>query len=93
MYVDDILLSGDGEEQRLAIIEQPKEWFETVDLGDARFLQGMGIRRKVNAGTILFTKEAYESDSTVKTEGVALWFTTFPARMVGHTACLSTGEV
>lgn len=37
------ILSGNNEEQVLTIIEQVREKFETVILGDARFLLGMGI--------------------------------------------------
>ncbi|CAB1106814.1 unnamed protein product [Ectocarpus sp. CCAP 1310/34] len=36
-----------------------KERFETVDLGDAKFILGMAIHRNRDAGTILLTQEAY----------------------------------
>ncbi|CAB1109880.1 unnamed protein product [Ectocarpus sp. CCAP 1310/34] len=41
------------------VISQLKERFETVDLGDAKFLLGMVIQRHLNAGTLLLTQEAY----------------------------------
>ena len=43
LYVDDILLSGSDDEKVLQVIEKLKDRFETVDLGDAKFLPGMGI--------------------------------------------------
>ena len=52
MYVDDILFSGHDENKVTMIIEQLKERFDTVDLGDARFLLGMEIQRNIDAGTI-----------------------------------------
>ena len=45
VYVDDIMLSGSNEEYVLTIIEQPKDRFDTADLGDAKFLLGLGIQR------------------------------------------------
>ena len=54
VYVDDIMLSGDDEERVLKIIEHLKERFETVDLGDARFLLEIGIQRNVK--TILLRR-------------------------------------
>ena len=57
VYVEGILLSGDDEEQVFTIVEQLKERFETVDLGDARFFLGMRIQRNINAGTIILTQE------------------------------------
>ncbi|CAB1100998.1 unnamed protein product [Ectocarpus sp. CCAP 1310/34] len=36
-----------------------KERFETVDLGDAKFILGMAIHRNRDTGTILLTQEAY----------------------------------
>ena len=36
-----------------------KERFETVDLGEAKFILGMAIQRNLEAGTILLTQEAY----------------------------------
>ena len=59
VYVDDILFTGTDEDQVSTTIEQLKERFDTVDLGDARFLLGMAIQRNVDAGTILLTQEAY----------------------------------
>ena len=59
VYVDDIMLSGSNEEYVLTIIEQPKDRFDTADLGDAKFLLGLGIQRNVNAGTILLTQDSY----------------------------------
>ncbi|CAB1120460.1 unnamed protein product [Ectocarpus sp. CCAP 1310/34] len=59
VYVDDILLTGTNEELVSTIIEQMKERFETVDLGDAKFIVGMAIHRNRDAGTILLTQEAY----------------------------------
>ena len=43
----------------MTIIEQLKERFDTMDLGDAKLLLGLGIQRNVNAGTILLTQDAY----------------------------------
>ena len=43
----------------LSIVDQLNERFETVDLGGARFLLGMGINRDRAAGTILLEQEAY----------------------------------
>ena len=57
VYVDDILSSGDDEGQVFTSIGQLKEKFETVDLGDATFLLGMGIQRDVNTGTIIVPQE------------------------------------
>ena len=59
VYVDDILFTGTDEDQVSTTIEQVKERFDTVDLGDARFLLGMPIQRNVDAGTIFLTQEAY----------------------------------
>ncbi|CAB1118547.1 unnamed protein product [Ectocarpus sp. CCAP 1310/34] len=59
VYVDDILLTGEGENKVLSIVDQLNERFETVDLGGARFLLGMGINRDRAAGTILLEQEAY----------------------------------
>ncbi|CAB1099484.1 unnamed protein product [Ectocarpus sp. CCAP 1310/34] len=59
VYVDDILLTGAKEELVTTIIEQMKERFETVDLGEAKFILGMAIQRNLEAGTILLTQEAY----------------------------------
>ena len=59
VYVDDIMLSGGDEEYVLTIAEQLEERFDTVDLGDAKFLLGLRIQRNVNAGTILLTPDAY----------------------------------
>ena len=70
VYVDDILLSGDDDEQVLTVIKKLKDGFETVDLGDARFLLGMGIERNVNAGTIILTQETY-AKTVVETFGMA----------------------
>ena len=52
------MLSGSDEEYVLTIIKQFRERFDTVDLGDAKFLLGLGIQRNVNAGTILL-QDAY----------------------------------
>ena len=43
VYVGDIMLPGSDEEYVLTIIEQLKERFDTVDLGDAKFLLGLAI--------------------------------------------------
>ncbi|CAB1114301.1 unnamed protein product [Ectocarpus sp. CCAP 1310/34] len=59
VYVDDILLTGEGENNVLSTVDQLNERFETVDLGGARFLLGMGIDRDRAAGTILLEQEAY----------------------------------
>ena len=59
VYMDDIMLSGSNGEHTLTIMEQLKERFDTVDLGDAKFLLGLGIQRNVNAGTILRAQDAY----------------------------------
>ena len=53
------MLSGSNGEHTLTIMEQLKERFDTVDLGDAKFLLGLGIQRNVNAGTILRAQDAY----------------------------------
>ena len=53
LYVDNILLSGSDGEKVLQVVEKLKDRFETVDLGDAKFLLGMGIHRNVHAGTII----------------------------------------
>ena len=59
VYVDDIELSGSDEEYALTIIEQLKERSGTLDLGDTKFLIGLGSQRNVNAGTIVLTQNAY----------------------------------
>ena len=59
VYMDDIMLSGSNGEHTLTIMEQLKERFDTVDLGDAKFLLGLGIQRNVHAGTILLKQYAY----------------------------------
>eukprot|EP00752_Nemacystus_decipiens_P002677 g2503.t1 len=59
VYVDDILLTGTNEDLVTTIIAQMKERFETVDLGDAKFILGMAIQRNLDAGTILLTQESY----------------------------------
>ncbi|CAB1121335.1 unnamed protein product [Ectocarpus sp. CCAP 1310/34] len=59
VYVDDILLTGTNAELVSTIIELIKERFETVDIGDAKFILGMAIHRDRDAGTILLTQEAY----------------------------------
>ncbi|CAB1115713.1 unnamed protein product [Ectocarpus sp. CCAP 1310/34] len=61
VYVDDILLTGEGENKVLSKVDQLNERFETVDLGGVRFLLGMGINRDRAAGTILLEQEAYIS--------------------------------
>ncbi|CAB1111421.1 unnamed protein product [Ectocarpus sp. CCAP 1310/34] len=61
VYVDDILLTGEGENKVLSIVDQLNERFETVDLGGARFLLGMGINRDRATGTILLEQEVYTS--------------------------------
>ena len=43
VYVGDIMLPGSDEEYVLTIIEQLKERFDTVDLGDAKSLLGLAI--------------------------------------------------
>ena len=59
MYVDDILFSRHDENKVTTIIEQLKERFDTVDLGDARFLLGMAIPRNIDAGTISLSQTTY----------------------------------
>ncbi|CAB1119293.1 unnamed protein product [Ectocarpus sp. CCAP 1310/34] len=59
VYVDGILFTGTNEDLVTTIISQLKERSETVDLGDAKFLLRMAIRRHLNAGTLLLTQEAY----------------------------------
>ena len=59
VYVDGIPFTETNEDQVSTTIEQLKERFDTVDLGDARFLLGMAIQRNVDAGTIFLTQEAY----------------------------------
>ena len=59
LYVDDILLSGSDDENVLQIIEKLKDRLETVDLGDAKFLLGMGTHRNVHAGTMVLSQETY----------------------------------
>ena len=59
VYVDDILFSGHDEKKVTTIIEQLKEWFDTVDLGDVRFLLGMAIQRNIDAGTISLSQTTY----------------------------------
>ena len=58
-YVDDILFTGTDEDEVPTTIKQPKERFDTVDVGDARFLLRMAIPRDVHAGTIRVRQEAY----------------------------------
>ena len=70
LYVDDILLSGSDSEQVSGVIEKPKDRFETVDLGNAKFLLDIGIHRNVNAGTIIFSQETY-ARTTLETYGMA----------------------
>ena len=55
LYVDDILLSGSGGEKVLQVIKKLKNRFKTMDLGDAKFLLGMGMHRNVHAGTIILS--------------------------------------
>lgn len=57
--MDDTLFSGTDENQASTTIEQLMERFDTVDLGDARFLLGMGIQRNIDAGTIVLTQETF----------------------------------
>ena len=60
MYVDDILFSGSDEDLvMMTVIEQLKERFDTVYLGDAMFLLGMAIERNIDAGEILFSQNTY----------------------------------
>ncbi len=59
VYVDDILLSGSDEAQVMRVVEQLKERFDTVFLGDAQFLLGMALERNVDAGTIFLSQETY----------------------------------
>ena len=59
VYVDDILFSGHDENRVTTIIEQLKKRFDTVDLGDARFLLGMTIQRNIDAGTISLSQATY----------------------------------
>ena len=67
LYVDDILLSGSDDEKVLQVIEKLKDRFETVDLGDAKFLLGMGIHRNVHASTIILSqgKTVVQYSSTI----------------------------
>ena len=58
-YVDDILLTGKNKELVCTVIEQMKERFETVNLGDAKFVLGMSIQRNRDAGTLLLSQKAY----------------------------------
>ena len=55
LYLDDILLSGSDDENVLQA-----DRLETVDVGDAKFLLGMGIHRNVHAGTIILPQETYD---------------------------------
>ena len=48
VYVDDILFTGTDEDQVSMTIDQLKKRFDTADLGDAKFLLGIAIRRNVN---------------------------------------------
>ena len=46
--MDDILFTGTDEDQVSMTIDQLKKRFDTADLGDAKFLLGIAIRRNVN---------------------------------------------
>ena len=70
VYVDDIKLSGSDDEYMLTIIKKHEERFDTVHLGDATFLLGLGIHRNVNAGTILLPQDAY-SEAVLDKFGMA----------------------
>ena len=70
LYVDDIMLSGSDDEKVLQLIEKLKDRFETVDLGDATFLLGMGIHRNVHAGTFILSQETYVR-TILETNGMA----------------------
>ena len=70
LYVDDILLSGSDDENILQVIEKLKDRFETVDLGNAKFLLGMGIHRNAHAGTIILSQETY-AKTLLETYGMA----------------------
>ena len=52
--------SGSDDENVLQAVEKLKDRLETVDLGDAKFLLGMGIHRNVHAGTIILPQETYD---------------------------------
>ena len=68
--MDDILLSGSDDEQVSQVIEKLKDRFETVDLGDTKFLLGMGIHRNVQAGTFILSQETY-ARTILQTYGMA----------------------
>ena len=59
LHVDDMLLSGSDDGNVLQVIEKLKDRFETVDLGDAKFLLGMRIHRNVHARTIMLSQQTY----------------------------------
>ena len=70
LYVDHLLLSGSNDENILQVIEKLKGRFGTVDLGDAKFLLGMGIHRNVHAGTFILSQETYVR-TILETNGMA----------------------
>ena len=70
LYVDDILLSGSDDDHVMQAVETLKDMFETMHLGDADFLQGMGIHRNLHAGTISLSQETYVR-TILKTYGMA----------------------
>ena len=70
LHVHDILLSGSDDAQGLQVIEKLNDRFETVGLGDAKFLLGKGIHRNVYAGTIIFSQETY-ARTILQTYGMA----------------------
>ena len=59
LYVDDILIAGKSKRDVEGVIGLLKDKFDTVDLGDAKFLLGIGIKRDMNAGTIKLSQEAF----------------------------------
>ena len=59
LYVDDTLLSSSDDSHDLHVIEKLRDRFEAVDLGDAKFLLGVGIHQNVHAGTIIISQETY----------------------------------
>ena len=88
VYVDDIMLSGSDEEYVSTIIEQLKERFDPVDLGDAKFLLVLRIQRNDDAGTILPTQEAY-AKAVLDNFGMA---DAHPAKTPAEAGPICTGE-
>ena len=57
--MDDILIAGKSKRDVEGVIGLLKDKFDTVDLGDAKFLLGIGIERDLNAGIIKLSQEAF----------------------------------